>query len=123
MAGKNNKFKLFPDKSSLAKRHSRLLNGGDTEIKGNKLGWWERAKIDKNVSGDIKVTIPDVYNKRPDLMAHRVYGKSNLFWLILQYNNIVDIEEEFVTGRELILPSRIRTLSSIVNNNIVVGDA
>jgi len=118
VAGKNNRFKLFRDKTSLAKRNSRMLNGGDTEIKGNKLGWWERRPLQKNTATDIRITIPEVFSKRPDLLAFRVYRKSNLFWLVLQYNNIVDIEEEFITGKEILLPDVDRTLSSLVNRNI-----
>lgn len=118
MRGKNNKFKLFQNKSSLAKRYSRMLNGGTTELKGNKLGWWERGDFEKNISTDRLVVIPDVYDNRPDLLAYAVYGNPALFWLILQYNNIIDLEEEFVTGAEILLPSRTRVLSSMVNNNI-----
>lgn len=118
MAGKNNRFKLFKDKTSLAKRNSRMLNGGTTEIKGDKLGWWERRDLRKDTSTDIRIKIPEIFSGRPDLLAFRVYKRPNLFWLILQYNNIVDLEEEFVTGKEIVLPSVDRTLSSLVNRNI-----
>lgn len=119
MTGKNTRFSLFDDKTSLAKRYSRMLNGGDTETKGDKLGWWERRIIEKNTTSDIRITLPDVYEHRPDLLAYVVYGKPNLFWLILQYNDIVDIEEEFIRGAELILPARDRVLSSLVNRNTI----
>ena len=118
MAGKNSRFKLFKDKTSLAKRHSRMLNGGTTEIKGDKLGWWERRPLQKNTNTDIRVRIPEIFDGRPDLLAFRIYRNPRLFWLILQYNDIVDIEEEFTTGREIILPARDRTISSIVNRSI-----
>lgn len=113
---KNNKFKLFRNKSSLAKKRSRMLNGGETEQKGNKLGWWERKSFKKNISSDIRITIPELMDKRPDLLAYAIYRNSGLFWLILQYNNIVDIEEEFRAGKEIIVPSRSRTESGLVNN-------
>jgi hypothetical protein len=116
---KNNKFKLFDNKTSLAKRHSRMLNGGTTSTKGDKLGWWERKTFEKNISSDIRVIIPDVYDRRPDLLAFFLYRNPKLAWLILQYNNIVDIEEEFTTGTEIIAPSRTRALSSMVNKNII----
>lgn len=116
---KNNRFKLFNNKTSLAKRQSRMLNGGKTEIKGDKLGWWERESFEKNTTTDVRVTIPDVYDRRPDLLSYRVYQTPRLFWLILQYNNIVDVEEEFRSGQEIILPSRVRALTSMVNNSII----
>jgi len=119
MRGKNNRFKLFNNKSSLAKAQSRMLNGGDTDIKGNKLGWWERKDFEKNINTDIRIIIPQIFNKRPDLLAYRIYRNPNLFWLILQYNNIVDLEEEFVAGREIFVPSPKRALSGMVNNNTI----
>lgn len=106
----------------MAKKYSRMLNGGRTEIKGNKLGWWERKTFDKNTSNDIRVIIPDVYDKRPDLLAYAIYGKPNLFWLVLQYNDIVDVEEEFRSGKEIFLPSRVRVLSGLVNKNVIKGE-
>lgn len=116
---KNNRFRLFRDKTSLAKKQSRMLNGGETEVKGNKLGWWERTSFDKNISTDIRLVIPEVFDRRPDLLSYRVYRTPRLFWLILQYNNIVDVEEEFRTGKEILIPSRTRALSGMVNRSII----
>jgi len=120
MTGKskpNTRFKLFENKSSLAKRYSRMLNGGNTELKGDKLGWWERISLPKDTYTDITFVITKQYEHRPDLVSFRYYSTTRLTWLILQYNNIVDIEEEFVAGKTLIIPARSRVFSKILNNN------
>lgn len=85
-------------------RESRYVQGGTTNRHPNRLGWWER-KIFEQQDTDITVTILPNEVGRPDLMATRIYGKANLAWLVLQYNNIVDIETEFTVGKELRLPS------------------
>jgi len=76
----------------------------------NRIGWWERRVFPSDTS-DVPITISSVYAGRPDLMAFDAYGKATLAWVILQYNNIVDINLEFVTGAtiKLPLPQRINT--------------
>lgn len=112
------KFKLYENKSSLKKRRSRMLNGGTTEVKGNKLGWWERRTIDTDEPTDVVVTLTAEYDRRPDLVAYDYYGLINLTWLVLQYNNIVDIEEEFVEGKKILIPSRSRAITKFSNSSV-----
>jgi hypothetical protein len=102
----NTKFKFYKNKNSLAKRRTRMLDGGKAELKGNKIGWWEKRELPKNSVTDRIEKITEKYHKRPELMAKDFLGSTRLMWLLLQYNNIVDIEEEFVLGKEIILPSR-----------------
>lgn len=113
----NNRFRLFDNKTSLAKRFSRMLTGGTTETKGNKLGWWERGEIEKDVFTDRVFKLRVEHEGRPDLVAFEVYNNTRLTWLVLQYNNIVDIEEEFVPGRTITLPSPSRVFSQIATQN------
>lgn len=120
MAGNNN-FELYSNKNSLAKSKSRMLNGGHTEIKGNKLGWWERRGLPKDPSSDIRLGITNTYHKRPDLVSFDFYGTTTLTWLVLQYNNIVDINEEFILGKEISIPSKNRALSELSSKNTVGG--
>ena len=119
MAGKNinNRFTLFQDKTSLAKKYSRMLNGGNTETKGNKLGWWERIDIERDIFTDKQYVLGVEHEGRPDLVAASIYGRTSLMWLVLQYNSIVDIEEEFVTGKTITLPTRNRLFSEIAVEN------
>lgn len=121
MAGKpNTRFKLFENKTSLAKKFSRILNGGTSELKGNKIGWWERKSIEKDVNTDVSMVLDNSVEGRPDLVAYVMYRNTSLTWLVLQYNNIVDIEEEFIAGREIFLPSRNRVYSEIINNSPII---
>lgn len=114
MAGK---FQLYKNKNSLAKRRTRMLDGGISEIKGNKIGWWERRTLQKNSVTDRIILITEKYDKRPDLMARDYLGSTRLMWIVLQYNNIVDIEQEFVLGKEVIIPSRTRAESEFTRKS------
>lgn len=91
-------------KKSTAVKDSRYVQGGDTTVYSNRLGWWERTLIDQ-ADDDIVLTIPRKYALRPDLLAYDLYGKASLQWLVLQFNNIVDINTEFVQGKEIRVPS------------------
>lgn len=107
-------FKPFTKKSSLDSVRGRYSKGGDTEVFPTRLGWWERDlsfmgyKVD-----DIEylITITDQYS--PDIISRNVYQRDDMGWLILQYNNIVDIMEELVAGRIIRMPSPQRVISDI----------
>lgn len=91
----------------------RYVFGGQVEVLGTRLGWWERTIFPKSTS-DVKVTIISKYRGRPDNLAYDLYGKANLQWFILQYNNIVDVTTEFVEGVELILPTKARLFGELL---------
>lgn len=111
-------FKLYENKSSLKKSRSRMLNGGETEIKGNKLGWWERKHLPKEGATDIEVKIDEEYVGRPDLVAFDFLGTTRLMWLVLQYNDIVDINEEFALGKIIVVPSPTRANTLFSNTSV-----
>lgn len=92
---------------------SRYVQGGLTDVFQNRLGWWDGYVL-TTAPDDIKIILDAKYNTRPDLLAFDMYGKSTLQWLVLQYNLIVDINEEFVTGATMILPSKSRVFQSIL---------
>lgn len=90
---------------------SRYVMGGATEqLNPGFLDWWERT-IFPPALDDIPFTITRKYDKRPDLLAFDTYGKDKKGWLILQYNNIQDINTEFVEGKEILLMSPSRVLA------------
>ena len=91
----------------------RYVQGGTTDVYADRLGWWEGRSL-TTAPDDISFVLQSKYNTRPDLLAYDMYGKANLAWLVLQYNAIVDIEEEFVTGAQMVLPSAARVFSSIM---------
>lgn len=104
------------NRKSVENRESRYVQGGETETFDNRLGWWERDifTVSQDAS-DIFLTIAPQYDKRPDRLAFDMYGRSGLQWLVLQYNHIVDINEEFIAGREIRLPDPSRASLTFLN--------
>jgi hypothetical protein len=41
---------------------------------------------------------------KPSQVTYKLYGKDNLLWLLLQYNNIIDPVEELFPGKVIVLP-------------------
>ena len=111
-------FKLYQNKSSLRKRYSRYVQGGVSDVVGNKIGWWDRTVIPYGAYDDITITIDNVTKERADLIAYTYYGTSELEWLILQYNNVVDIKEDLCYGTTIKIPSASRTMSSICSKSV-----
>lgn len=95
---------ITPNKNSVLNKDSRYVNGGDTIVYPNRLGFWDRTVLPLS-DDDIIFTITSEYNLRPDRLAKAIYGKATYMWVILQYNNIVDINEEFISGAQLRLPT------------------
>jgi len=93
----------------------RYSQGGTTDRLRNRLGWWERRKFDLRDT-DVVLTIGQDEDRRPDLLAHKLYGRSTYMWIILQFNNIVDIETEFVAGQEIIVPTPRRVQLEILTS-------
>jgi len=94
-------------------RNSRYVQGGTTEIYNNRTGWWERRVFERQ-DDDIRYTVGVAEVGRPDTISYLVYGKATYAWLVLEYNNIVDIETELVVGTELFLPSQQRLILDII---------
>lgn len=97
------------------RRDGRYVQGGKVDVKGNRLGWWER-RIFPKAHSDIQYTITKKYTGRPDLLAYDMYGRANLQWFILQYNNISDVNVEFVEGAEILLPTSQRVFGELLSN-------
>ncbi|MDA9302362.1 baseplate wedge protein 53 [bacterium] len=53
-------------------------------------------------------TIENKYNLRPDLLAHKLYGDSNLWWVFAKFNQdeLSDPIFDFVSGLEIQVPER-----------------
>jgi len=102
--------------NSTDSRDSRYVQGGTTDRYSNRLGWWERRELPKSYD-DLSFTISPELAGRPDQIAYRFYKKDKLAWLVLQYNNIVDIEEELAAGKTIILPSPQRVLMGILTQS------
>lgn len=94
-------------------RNSRYVQGGTTELYSNRTGWFERRVFEKQ-DNDIRIIITETEAKRPDLISYRLYGKAIYGWLVLQYNNIVDVETELLPGKVIFLPTPERLILDII---------
>lgn len=96
----------------------RYSYGGTSTVSGNSITWWERSSFSTS-STDVPFTITKSYALRPDKLAYDMYGKASLMWFILQYNNIVDINEEFVVGNTILLPTKTRVFTDLLKKQNV----
>jgi hypothetical protein len=94
-------------------RLGRYLCGGYTDVSGNMLGWWERVVFPTDPS-DISFPLTQRYNCRPDLVAFDLYGRADLQWFVMQYNNVIDVTVQFIVGTEVTLPTRVRLFGEIL---------
>lgn len=110
--------------SSVKRKDTRFVQGGTTTVNKKSVGWWERdVKLLERADDDIIIySLPAVFAGRPDLISFDLYGSNNLEWVILQYNNVVDINEEIVAGARLVVPSRERLFSSILIKTVTHED-
>ena len=103
--------------SSVNKRNTRYVQGGTTTTYPQRLGWWNRLVMEEG-DDDIVYTITSRQDRRPDLIAYDVYGKQELGWLVLQFNNIVDLNLELRAGTDIRLPSPDRVFFDMLNRPI-----
>ena len=87
------------------KKDSFLRNAGfldDTFLDINNL-----PSLPENVN-DEKYVINAMYDERPDLLAHDIYGSARLWWIFALRNpNILkDPIRDFKTGLSIFLPSK-----------------
>ena len=93
----------------------RYTQGGLVDRFRTRLGWWERFPLERQTD-DVRFTITKQFEGRPDLVAFRFFKQATLAWLVLQYNNIVDINTEFVAGKKIVLPTPRRVQASLLSN-------
>ena len=85
-----------------------------TPVNGEYLGVMVDRSIPK-LADDIRFTINETYNLRPDLLAYDLYGTPNLWWVFAQRNpnSLTDPLLDFVTGTKIYLPKK-STLKSVL---------
>ena len=116
-----NNFKSYSNKRSTLKKYSRFAQGGTVDIFKKRLGWWEKFIINKNNADDIIFEVTSKFSNRADRISYELYGRADLDWLILQYNNIIDINEELTVGKILKAPSKNRVFYELTINNLERG--
>lgn len=93
------------EKNSVNMPKSRYVSGGSTETNQFRLEWWERTQLVWNDTDSTYVVEPKSVG-RLDLIASAFLGDSHLWWLIAQYNAILDPFNEVTVGRTLRIPSK-----------------
>lgn len=96
---------------------SRYNQGGVTQIFEDRTGFWDRKYFQYDTS-DLIFTLDVKYHQRPWMLAHDIYKDVSITWLILQFNNILDINEEFVAGRTIRVPTLGRLQTGLLTSNI-----
>lgn len=94
-------------------RSSRYVSGGTTEVNPRALEWWERTVFPINPD-DNSYVVERKFEGRLDLISASYLGEPRHWWVIAQYNNILDPHSEIVQGRVLYIPTseRVKTILS-----------
>ena len=100
--------------NSLYNKYSRYVGGGVAETANGFIEWWERSEFEQDPS-DIVYTVENFYEGRLDLISSVFYNEPRWWWLIAQYNNILNPFSEVVAGRVLLIPSKSRLPLMISN--------
>jgi hypothetical protein len=90
--------------SSALVKTGRYVQGGLTEVGKLGLEWWDRYSFELDETDQI-FTVSNSYVNRIDLIADTFYGEPRFWWIIAQYNNILDPWAEITIGRQLRLPT------------------
>ncbi len=95
--------------NSLFSNTSRYVHGGVSETQNKRIEWWERTIFPSDLT-DTVYTVENVYEGRLDLISAVFYGETRYWWLIAQYNNILDPFSEVMPGRKLLIPTKERLM-------------
>ena len=93
--------------NSLFNKFSRYVAGGRTETADGRIEWWERGSLAGSDTDKVYV-VENFYEGRLDLISTVFYSEPRWWWLLAQYNNILDPFSEIVTGRVLLIPNKDR---------------
>lgn len=94
--------------------YSRYVHGGKTETDSNMIEWWEKYSFPQSAT-DIDYEVESIYEHRIDLISYAFYGDRKYWWVIAQYNAILDPYTEIVKGQFLKIPSPDRMKTEFLN--------
>lgn len=98
--------------NSLYNKYSRYIAGGISEVADNRIDWWERGNL-AGADDDTIYVVENFYEGRLDLIASVFYNEPRWWWIIAQYNSVLDPFGEILAGRVLLLPAKERIMSMI----------
>lgn len=105
--------------SAYSQKNGRYVVGGTSYTTDAALNWWEKREVLPDPS-DLVYALEEKYVGRTDLLAYAFYGDPHLWWVIPQFNNILDPDAELVQGKVLLIPS-LEKINSTYRANIIVG--
>lgn len=94
-------------------RTSRYVHGGNTEKSEGFLEWWDKKNLPVS-NTDIEYNVEKFYEGRLDLIAYAFYDEPRYWWIIAQYNAILDPVAEVVEGLYLRIPKLERVRSEFL---------
>lgn len=94
-------------------RSSRYASGGTTEVNSKAIEWWERKVFPVN-DDDSTYVVERKFEGRLDLITAVFLKEPRYWWVVAQYNNILDPNAEIIEGVILYIPTldRIKTILS-----------
>ena len=95
---------------------SRYVSGGTSEVNATAIEWWERNQF-RLSNDDRKYVVEKKWVGRLDLIAAAFLGEPRHWWVIAQYNNILDPHNEIIEGRVIFIPT-IDRVNSLLNGQI-----
>jgi len=98
----------------------RYVFGGTTEVSAATIEWWSKNNIVPDPT-DLVYFFEKKYEGRPDMLGYVFYGDSGLWWVITQYNAILDPFVELVEGQILLIPTLARVKAQLFSANTTVG--
>jgi len=96
--------------------NTRYTRGGVSDVYNTRVGWWERNVLAEDTT-DLFFDVSNRTEGRPDLIAYEVYGSTTYMWVVLQFNNIIDINEELISGAVIKLPTPTRLNTVLLANS------
>ena len=90
--------------NSVEKIKSRYVSGGTTEIGENAIEWWERT-VFPSATDDKVYQIERKFEGRLDIIATLFFGDPRYWWVIAQYNSVLDPFDEIIEGATIYIPS------------------
>lgn len=85
-------------------RNSRYVSGGVSEVGVNTIEWWERTAFTTSPD-DTAYVVEKRFVGRLDLITTMFLGEPRYWWLVAQYNAILDPYDEITEGRVLYIPT------------------
>jgi len=96
--------------------NTRYTRGGVSDVYNTRVGWWERNVLGEDAT-DLFFDVSSKTALRPDLIAYEVYGSTTYMWVVLQFNNIIDVNETLIEGATIKLPTPTRLNTVLLANS------